>query len=145
MIAISIAENSWKTISFPSTLYLYPILDQLLANIPPEWQAELRLGLQEALVNAAKHGNQLDPQKTIVVKFYITEEEYSWIICDQGNGFIPECERKNHAQELPPDEAECGRGMCILYQIFDRVNWNSTGNELELCKQVKKSREPLLC
>lgn len=145
MIAIPIAEDSWKTISFPSTLYLYPILDLLLANIPPEWHAELRLGLQEALVNAAKHGNQLDPKKDIVVKFYVTEEEYSWIICDQGNGFISEYEQKNYARELPPDEAECGRGMCILYQIFDLVNWNSTGNELKLCKQVKKMRKPLLC
>lgn len=53
------------TISFASTLYLCPILDLLLSEIPPDLEPEIRLGLQEALVNAATHGNQLDTQKTI--------------------------------------------------------------------------------
>jgi len=73
--------------SFTSTLYLCPVLDLLLVNVPPEWQAEVRLGLQEALVNAAKHGNKLDPTKTIIVKFTVTSSEYSWVIVDQGKGF----------------------------------------------------------
>ncbi|MFN7514792.1 MAG: anti-sigma regulatory factor, partial [Microcystis sp.] len=46
--------------SFASTLYLCPILDLLTASIPEELEPEIRLGLQEALVNAAKHGNHLD-------------------------------------------------------------------------------------
>ena len=49
--------------SFASTLYLCPILDLLTASIPEELEPEIRLGLQEALVNAAKHGNHLDPAK----------------------------------------------------------------------------------
>ena len=61
--------RNWVTISFASTLYLCPILDLLLAEIPDQWHTELRLGLQEALVNAAKHGNQLDPIKNIVFGF----------------------------------------------------------------------------
>jgi len=54
--------KKWESLSFTSTLYLRPILDALLESAPALMREELRLGLQEALVNAAKHGNQLDPR-----------------------------------------------------------------------------------
>ena len=139
--------------SFASTLYLCPVLDLLLANIPSEWHAEIRLGLQEALVNAAKHGNKLDPSKTVIVQFSVTKEEYSWVISDEGSGFITHRDCNNlqqnnmHKQQLPPEEAESGRGLCILSQIFDQVHWNRQGTQLRLCKQVKgsKQRQPTVC
>ncbi|MGB5596515.1 MAG: anti-sigma regulatory factor [Crocosphaera sp.] len=132
--------------SFTSTLYLCPVLDLLLAKIPNELQPEIRLGLQEALVNAAKHGNKLDPTKSIAVQFSITEEGYSWVISDQGTGLSPKCSCKGHIlEELPPDESENGRGFCLLHEIFDQVHWNQQKTQLRLCKQVKKGkRQPLL-
>jgi anti-sigma regulatory factor (Ser/Thr protein kinase) len=130
--------------SFASTLYLRPILDLLLVQIPTEWQAEIRLGLQEALVNAAKHGNKLDPSKTIIVQFTITTREYCWVIADEGSGFTPSCgcDRYDHdlIEELPIDEAESGRGLCILHEVFDRVHWNREGTKLTLSKTLRKQR-----
>jgi serine/threonine-protein kinase RsbW len=127
--------------SFPSTLYLYPVLDLLLYNIPSELHAEIKLGLQEALVNAATHGNQLDPQKSVHVKFYRTKEGYFWVISDEGEGFSqPCCCPMEQIHDLPPEEAETGRGMCLLSQIFDQVHWNSQGTQLKLCKQIKKRK-----
>jgi anti-sigma regulatory factor (Ser/Thr protein kinase) len=79
------------TISFASTLYLCPILDLLLAEIPYRWHPELRLGLQEALVNAAKHGNNLDPGKIVIVRFTLADDHYWWAISDEGCGFTPPC------------------------------------------------------
>jgi anti-sigma regulatory factor (Ser/Thr protein kinase) len=133
--------------SFASTLYLHPILDLLLANIPAEWRAEVRLGLQEALVNAAKHGNKLDPNKTIVVQFTTRGREYSWIITDEGTGFIPQCSCHQSLQEhLPPEESEHGRGLCILHEVFDRVHWNREGTQLTVAKSVAKHKrkQPLV-
>ena len=152
MIAIPIPWNrsKWSTMSFASTLYLRPILDLLLANIPPEWQAEIRLGLQEALVNAAKHGNKLDPSKTIIVQFTITTREYCWIIADEGSGFSPNCgcisSKHDLLEHLPTDEAENGRGLCILHEVFDRVHWNREGTQLTLSKTVptNKRRQPVI-
>ena len=140
MIAIPIPwqRNKWSTMSFASTLYLRPILDLLLVDIPAEWQPEVRLGLQEALVNAAKHGNKLDPTKTVIVKFTITATEYCWVISDEGSGFTPECCcHQTIAEHLPPEEAEHGRGLCILYEVFDRVSWNRQGTQVELSKLIK--------
>ena len=147
MIAISLRPvgRDWGTISFASTLYLCPILDLLLEQIPRRWQPELRLGLQEALVNAAKHGNNLDPSKTVVVHFSVINDEYWWIISDQGSGFSPPCGHQTDECSLPGDESENGRGLCLLHQIFDQVQWNCQGTELRLCKQVNsRSRLPLV-
>ncbi|MEK0179987.1 MULTISPECIES: anti-sigma regulatory factor [Microcoleus] len=151
MIAISARPvgRNWITISFASTLYLCPVLDLLLAEVPVHWQAELRLGLQEALVNAAKHGNKLDPSKTVGVRFSIVQNQYWWVISDEGTGFQAPCNCNLYTDdcdsdvadncELPDVENECGRGLFILYQIFDRVEWNSQGTELRVCKQVPSS------
>jgi anti-sigma regulatory factor (Ser/Thr protein kinase) len=142
--------RNWITISFASTLYLCPILDLLLAEVPAQWEAELRLGLQEALVNAAKHGNNLDPSKTVGVRFSIVQNQYWWVISDEGSGFKAPCSctlHQNNCGEIhPPDDSidsilphvenECGRGLFILYQIFDRVEWNDRGTELRLCKEL---------
>ncbi|MDZ8024800.1 MAG: ATP-binding protein [Nostoc sp. SerVER01] len=143
MITISLRPvgRYWGTISFASTLYLCPILDLLLAEIPAKLQSELRLGLQEALVNAAKHGNNLDPSKRVVVRFSLIDNQYWWIISDQGNGFTPSpIIDEEPTDYLPPDEAESGRGLCLLHQIFDQVEWNRKGTELRLCKQMENRR-----
>jgi anti-sigma regulatory factor (Ser/Thr protein kinase) len=148
VIAISprLKGRSWNKLSFASTLYLCPILDLLLAEIPSQWQAEIRLGLQEALVNAAKHGNNLDPGKTVEIQFSVTRDEYWWIISDKGNGFYCPKGRDNETNEqVPQEEGECGRGLFILHQIFDKVHWNNHRRELTLCKVINNlSGSPLL-
>lgn len=153
MIAIPIPWNisKWSTMSFSSTLYLCPVLDLLLVSVPQEWQAEVRLGLQEALVNAAKHGNKLDPTKTITVKFTVTSREYCWVIADRGNDCQTDSNLDTHSNptssQLPIDEAENGRGFCILHHVFDYVHWNQEGTRLTLAKTVcdPKAKEVSIC
>lgn len=142
MIASSLPPtvSQWRQVSFASTLYLRPILDCLLVDIPREVQADLRLGLQEALVNAAKHGNQLDPRKTVFVHFSTHQSQCWWIISDQGAGFNPppDCRVLPRPKSLPEVGCECGRGLYILYQVFDDVRWNSDGTELRLSKSFNR-------
>ncbi|MGB2926830.1 MAG: anti-sigma regulatory factor [Limnothrix sp.] len=142
MIAISLPppKSHWSTLSFASTLYLYPILDILLERVPEDWQYEVRLGLQEALINAAKHGNSIDPGKKISVHFYMSSEQCSWIITDQGEGFDKGSKCCDLDDELlPREEDECGRGLCLLNSIFDQVHWNHKGNQLRISKQFKNT------
>ncbi len=149
MIATSLrlSNRNWGTVSFASTLHLSPVLELLLADIPARWRSDLHLGLQEALVNAAKHGNNLDPSKTVLVEFFTLSNQRWWIIVDQGTGFSPGCcgsQLDSDDQELA-DVGECGRGLYILHQIFDQVLWNNQGTELRLCKEIgSRSRLPLV-
>ena len=157
--------RTWRTISFPSTLHLWPILNLLLAEVPTCCQEELRLGLQEALVNAAKHGNCLDPNKVICIRFARINHRCWWIIGDQGRGFLsqggggaaPWTRPCSEEQSTPieaenwscgPDgvglgfeteERDCGRGIFLMQHIFDEVRWNREGNELTLCKYLPRS------
>lgn len=149
MIAFAMRPTTgrkWGSISFASTLHLCPILDLLLAEVPKGMKDEVRLGLQEALVNAATHGNRLDPGKTVLVQFFFFSDQYWWIISDQGCGF-EHCsdDIDSGSSDIPSEFQEDGRGMYILSQIFDQVNWNPEGTELRLCKQVKSHKKiPLL-
>jgi serine/threonine-protein kinase RsbW len=145
---VSPVKSEWDKVSFASTLFLCPILDSLLSAVPGKWHAEIRLGLQEALVNAAKHGNNLDPHKQVIVRFCFVEGEYWWVISDEGSGFCPPAgDRQDLLDYLPCDQSESGRGMSILHHIFDRVVWNRQGTEIRLCKKLYSTidREPLLC
>ena len=145
-MVLSPVKSEWDKVSFSSTLFLCPILDSLLSIVPGKWHAEIRLGLQEALVNAAKHGNNLDPHKQVNVRFCFEEGACWWIISDEGSGFKPQERNRQELSGLPHVESESGRGMFLLHQIFDRVVWNRQGTEISLCKQLSAQidREPLL-
>ncbi len=134
--------RKWSNLSFTSTLYLAPVLDLLLDEVPSEWQPELRLGLQEALVNAVKHGNSLDPCKQITVKFSIVSQMYWWIITDQG--LEAQSSEVGQEQPTPCQDLECGRGFYILRKIFDHVQWDSDIHRLTLCKKIDRSSKPMI-
>ncbi|MEM6450393.1 MAG: ATP-binding protein [Cyanobacteria bacterium P01_D01_bin.105] len=131
--------SRWESLSFTSTLYLRPILDALLETTPASLRDELRLGLQEALVNAAKHGNQLDPKKLVSVRYAKANGYYWWVVSDQGEGFKrpDNCECPG-VDSLPDNSrvSDCGRGLYILHQVFDQVGWSENGREIHLAKQL---------
>jgi anti-sigma regulatory factor (Ser/Thr protein kinase) len=134
--------RKWSNLSFNSTLYLAPVLDLLLSEVPLEWQAELRLGLQEALVNAVKHGNSFDTSKQIAVKFSIVSQMYWWVITDEGDDLQSSYSEKD--EPTPCQDLECGRGFYILRKIFDQVYWDSYSHQLTLCKRIDCLSKPVI-
>lgn len=134
--------RKWRNLSFTSTLYLVPVLDLLLEEVPSEWQPEIRLGLQEALVNAVKHGNSLDPCKQITVKFSMASQMYWWVITDQGNDL--QSSGGSQDDPTPCHDLECGRGFYILRKIFEHVHWDSNLHRLILCKRIDPLSNPTI-
>jgi len=140
---VRVVGRKWSNLSFTSTLYLTPVLDLLLDEVPSEWHPEIRLGLQEALVNAVKHGNSLDPCKQITIKFSIVSQMYWWTITDQGRDLrSANCAGKD--EPTPCHDLECGRGFYILRKIFDRVHWDSDIHCLTLGKKIDRFSKPIL-
>tara|TARA_Y100000589_G_scaffold259614_1_gene249209 strand:+ start:222 stop:614 length:393 start_codon:yes stop_codon:yes gene_type:complete len=113
-----------------SSLQLTEFVDQLLDPLKKRQNLyTLRLGLHEALVNAAKHGNNLDPHKIIKVKRIITPKWCVWQIQDQGNGL----ELKKRISHLPKRvDSISGRGLYLIHECFDDVRWSPKGNRLQL-------------
>lgn len=133
----------WSDLSFTSTLYLVPVLDLLLGEVPSEWQPEVRLGLQEALVNAVKHGNALDPCKQIAIKFSIVSPMYWWVITDEGND-LDASSCSGGDDPTPCHDLECGRGFYILRKVFDHVHWDSEAHRLTLAKRIDRLSKPMI-
>lgn len=96
----------------------------------------VRLAMEEALVNAIKHGNHYDPLKNVVIKCLIFGDRIHVEITDQGKGFdlaaVPD--------PTDPDnlESPCGRGIMLMRSFMSRVDFNETGNHVVL----EKDRTP---
>lgn len=92
----------------------------------------IRLALEEALVNAIKHGNQMDPEKRVAVDYRISVERFEIRIADEGSGFNPE--------EVPdptsPENIErpCGRGLLLIRNFMTSVEYLEKGNVVAMCK-----------
>src|SRR5262249_18011259 len=50
----------------------------------------IKLALEEALVNAIKHGNQLDRGKRVHIAYRVSAERFEVRITDEGPGFDPD-------------------------------------------------------
>ena len=113
-----------------SSLQLTEFVDQLLEPLKKRRNFYIvKLGLHEALVNAVKHGNNFDPDKSIKVKRIITPNWCVWQIQDQGNGL----EQKKRIFHLPKRvDSINGRGLYIIHECFDDVRWSPKGNRVQL-------------
>jgi len=113
-----------------SSLQLTEFVDQLLEPFKKRRNFYIiKLGLHEALVNAVKHGNNLDPHKKIKVKRIITPNWCVWQIQDQGDGL----QQEKRIFHLPKRvDSINGRGLYIIRECFDDVRWSPKGNTLQL-------------
>jgi len=142
-------RNIRENIQFelPSTLSLMDIVLEYLTKrverlgvCNPE-QTNLFVALDEAFVNAVKHGNKHDPDKLVRITCDVSKDEARFTIEDEGEGFdvnaIPD--------PLDPDNLfkTSGRGVLFIYNIMDEVVYNERGNRLTMIKKAPaKAPEP---
>lgn len=93
----------------------------------------VRLALEEALVNAIKHGNRMAPDKTVRVEWAVSPEFVRVVIEDQGPGFKPENVPDPTMEENL--ERPCGRGIMLMRAFMSHVEYQGRGNVLVLEKR----------
>ena len=93
----------------------------------------VKLALEEAIVNAIKHGNQLDPGKTVQITCDITDQRAIIIIEDQGEGFDPS-DVPDPTDEENLDKAS-GRGLMLMRAFMTSVTHNENGNRVRMEKE----------
>jgi len=127
----------WHEIGIHTLAQMQDLVNRLLCAIQPlEFTDKevfgIRLALEEALVNAVKHGNKQDPTKTVHVRFQITSQHFLIEIRDEGRGFDPEAV----PDPLDPENLERpgGRGVFLMRHYMSWVQYNETGNCVTLCK-----------
>jgi serine/threonine-protein kinase RsbW len=131
-------------LELPSDLTLMnAVLEYLLGRvarlglIEPE-QSNLYVALDEAFVNAVKHGNRQDPEKLLRVTAELSAREAIFTVEDEGDGFdvrdIPDpCDPANLFKSN-------GRGVLLIYNIMDEVEYSDRGNKLKMVARSKPKK-----
>jgi serine/threonine-protein kinase RsbW len=97
----------------------------------------IHLSLEEAFLNAVKHGNHNDSEKTIGVECLVTPEKFDISISDEGFGFDPD--------GIPDPRCNgnlykaSGRGILLIQSYMDVVEYNARGNCVHMIKYRNSS------
>lgn len=93
----------------------------------------IQLAVEEALVNAIKHGNQMDRCKHVLVAIHLGRKEFRIRIRDEGKGFDP----SDIPDPTGPENRERmgGRGLWLIRHYMHEVRYNGKGNTITLIRQ----------
>jgi len=104
---------------------------------PSEDGFAVRLALEEALVNAIKHGHRNDSTKVVRAGFRVTADEVWAEVQDEGPGFDPTRVADPRASENW--DRPGGRGLLLMRYYMTWVRYDERGNRVTLCK--RRSRD----
>jgi serine/threonine-protein kinase RsbW len=106
------------------------------AGFDADSQFAIKLALEEALINAIKHGNKLDKRKNVRVEWQISTAAAEITIEDEGPGF----DRKKVPN--PTDETNLekltGRGILLIESYMSDVQWSNGGRRVKLVKKNER-------
>jgi serine/threonine-protein kinase RsbW len=97
----------------------------------------IRLALEEALINAIKHGNQLDRTKKVRIAYRLLPDRFEVHIADEGPGFDPAGVPDPTAAENL--ERPCGRGLMLMRHYMNEVRYAGRGNAVSMSKVFRAS------
>ncbi len=95
----------------------------------------MRLAIEEAVVNAIKHGNKRDPNKRVFVRCQVDPQRVWLQIEDEGDGFV--------LSDVPDPTAEenldkpSGRGIRLMESFLTSIAYNDKGNCVTLVKHIE--------
>jgi serine/threonine-protein kinase RsbW len=116
---------------------VFPILDQVEKLLvarkydQPDLFA-VRLALEEALLNAVKHGNRMEHNKPVRIAYRVTDARFDITIEDEGAGFNP---------DEVADPLACGnlgrlggRGLLLMRHYMSHVTLHPPGNKVTMSR-----------
>lgn len=112
-------------------------VDQLLRGLKAlEWDENdmfgIHLAVEEALVNAIKHGNRYNGAKKVRFLYKLGRERVRIEVIDEGDGFDPtQVPDPTHDANL---EVPSGRGLMLMRNFMSRVEYNDAGNHVVMEK-----------
>lgn len=104
-------------------------------DLSSEIYGNMMVAVVEAVNNAILHGNKLDPDKKVLVRFELNDDVLIFTVSDQGEGFdfneIPD-------PTLPENiEKPHGRGIFLMKHLVDEMDFHNNGCEVELKFKIR--------
>jgi len=98
----------------------------------------VHLALEEAFLNAIKHGNKMDPAKEVRIEYSVSLDKVEISMTDEGKGFEPEAVADPRYGESLYKPG--GRGLLLINSYMDTVRFNEQGNGLYMVRYKEKPR-----
>jgi serine/threonine-protein kinase RsbW len=134
---LELHPEDWRRHPYRSAHEVPGLLDVVVAameglGFPKRDLFGVRLALEEALVNAIKHGNRGDPAKVAQLRYHVRPEFVLLEVEDEGAGFDPSLV----PDPLAPENLErpSGRGLFLIRQYMTWMEHNERGNCITMCK-----------
>ena len=116
------------------------ILSDLKANSFDEEDIfAVHLALEEAFINAVKHGNNMDAAKEVKINYLVALDRIEVTVVDEGEGFDPDAiPDPRYGENLYKPE---GRGLFLMCSYMDVVEFSERGNSVYMVK-YKEGQNP---
>lgn len=92
----------------------------------------IHLAIEEAFINAVKHGNNADASRHVTIDYAIAPDRLEVSVSDEGSGFdyknLPDPRHKQNLQK------PSGRGVLLMRSYMDKVVFNDTGSSVHMIK-----------
>lgn len=114
-----------------------PIIEEILRVLETHGWSEhdifsIHIAVEEAVVNAIKHGNEYDPEKSVLVTCRLTSDYLRIEVTDEGGGFkLEDVPDPTDEERL---EIPSGRGLMLMNEFMDQVHHNARGNSVTMEK-----------
>ena len=108
------------------------------AGLSDDQVHDLAVAVAEALSNAAVHGNRLHPEHPVHVLIHVVPRQCVVVeVSDLGAGFDANqvSDPTHPARVLMPG----GRGIFLMRQLVDRVEYNEAGNRVRLTVERRRA------
>ena len=96
---------------------------------------DVRLCLEEALINAVKYGNKKDPSKHVFIRVDTQPDKIEIQIKDEGEGF--DYERLPLPTEDKNLDKLSGRGVFLIRHLMNRVEYFDRGSRIKMIKYLR--------
>jgi len=119
------------------------VCEQVLSKLEPygfdqDDTFAVHLALEEAFLNAVKHGNKMDSSKEVKIECAVDFDKIEISLTDQGDGFEPgSVADPRYGEDLYKPG---GRGLLLMNSYMDVVKFNETGNNLYMVRYKEKPR-----
>jgi len=92
----------------------------------------VHLALEEAFINAIRHGNKMDATKKVRIDYSVASDKVDISMTDQGDGFDPEAVPDPRIGEniYKPE----GRGLFLINSYMDMVEFSESGNSVRMVR-----------
>ena len=115
------------------------LLSEIKANdFSEEDVFAVHLALEEAFINAIKHGHKMDPSQKVKIDYSVGMDKVEVSMADLGDGFDPDSiPDPRIGKNLYKTE---GRGLLLIRSYMDVVEFNERGNCVRMVRYKEKPR-----